>query len=192
MVLTRVDRYINFYWGTGDRGIDGVDFEPEVYVGRIPVYDNDFTTLDNILQKIIDYEQEIAPAWRQSFLFAAVDLWEDLSDYQLGEALKSGFTDPLVFTSYRAYESDYGIVPPPECPIINPPDTDPASPCNMLGEWANGGGYALVAWSTHGGSTIASQLIQSIDNSNLDNTTPSFTFQGSCLNGYPEVANNLG
>jgi Mg-chelatase subunit ChlD len=190
--LTRVDNRINFYWGTGDRGPGGVDFDPELYVGRIPVYNADYATLDGILQKIIDYETVATPAWRRKFLTANVYLWDTDSDWQLGEALKNDFADPLGFTTYRVYESDFGLVPPPECPAINPPDTDPAAPCNMLQQWANGGGYGLVTWSTHGSPDSASQLIASTDCSSLDDTTPAFTFQGSCLNGYPENSDNLG
>ncbi|MBV7331558.1 VWA domain-containing protein [Chloroflexi bacterium TSY] len=191
-VLTRVDPIIDFYWGTGDKGLGGVDFAHEVYVGRIPVYNDDYATLDDILQKLIDYETGVPSAWRESFLMAAVELWEDQSDYHLGEALKTDFADPMGFTTYRVYEDDFGIVPAPECPTINAVDADPATPCNMLGEWANGGGYGLLVWSTHGGATSASHLMSSNDRVNLNDATPAFTFQGSCLNGYPENDNNLG
>lgn len=191
-VLNRVDNTINFVWGTGDRGVGGVDFDPELFVGRIPVYTADYDALDVILQKIIDYETGVPPAWRRSLLTANVELWPDQSDYLLGEALKADFADPLGYTTYRIYESDFGIVPAPECPAINPKDADPAAPCNMLGEWTNGGGYGLLTWSTHGGMTSASHLIASAENTHLNDNTPVFTFQGSCLNGYPEMANNLG
>ena len=195
-VLTRVDPQINFYcWGTGDKGPGGVDFDPEVFVGRIPVYSDDYPALDGldgILQNIIDYETGAPPAWRKSFLTAAVDMKPGKSDYELGEALRKDFADPLGFTTYRVYESDFGLVPAPECPSINAKDPDPTAPCNMLREWANGGGYGVVTWSTHGGPTSASHLIASADNVHLDETTPAFTFQGSCTNGNPEVANNLG
>lgn len=33
----------------------GVDFYPEVFVGRIPVYDEDYTTLDNILESVMNH-----------------------------------------------------------------------------------------------------------------------------------------
>lgn len=192
-VLVRVDPTINFYWGTGDDGPGGVDFTPDLYVGRIPVYGGDYITLNNILQKIIDYESEISiPAWRRKLLFAAAYLWEPSSDYQLGEALKEDFANPLGFSTYRAYESDFGLAPPPECPAINTPDPDPAAPCNMLQEMVNGGGYGCVGWSTHGGQTGASHLINSTHCSSLDDTRPFFTFQGSCLNGYPDNSSNLG
>lgn len=192
LALTRVDSNISFYWGAGDRGPGGPDFEPEVYVGRIPVYNNNYVDLDTILQKIMDYESGVAPAWRKSFLNAAVTLWEDQSDYQLGEALKKDFADTMGFTTYRVYESDFGIVPAPECTVINPKSADPIAPCNMLGEWANSGGYGLVTWSTHGWASGASGLIESADSSSLDDSVPAFSFQGSCLNGYPENTNNLG
>lgn len=189
--LNRVDTTINFVWSTGDRGPGGVDFDPELFVGRIPVYGSDYAALDTILQKLIDYETAIPPAWRNNLLNASVELWPDQSDYQLGEALK-GFSDPLGYSSFRIYESDFGIVPSPECPAINTKDTDPAAPCNMLGEWVNSSGYGLLTWSTHGGSTSASHLIVSSDNTHLNDSTPAFTFQGSCLNGYPEISDNLG
>jgi hypothetical protein len=48
--LYRLDPGINFNWVTGDNGPGGVDFSPEVYVGRIPVYDNDVGQLDAILR----------------------------------------------------------------------------------------------------------------------------------------------
>lgn len=192
LALTRVDNTINFLWATGDRGIGGVDFDPELFVGRIPVYEADYSALDGILQKIIDYETGVPPAWRRSLLTANVELWPDQSDYELGEALKADFGDPLGYSTYRIYESDFGIVPAPECPTINTKDTDPTAPCNMLGEWANSSGYGLLTWSTHGGTMSASHLIASADNTHLNDATPVFTFQGSCLNGYPEVTNNLG
>jgi len=190
--LTRVDGTINFFWGHGDKGMGGVDFTPDVYIGRIPVYDADYPTLNNILQKIIDYETTAAPAWRKKFLTAAVYLWEPASDYKLGEALKANVATPLGFSTYRVYESDFGLVPLPECPTINPISNSPTAPCNMLGEWTNGGGYGLVNWSTHGWDSGASGLITSADCTSLNDTTPAFVFQGSCLNGLPEISGNLG
>ncbi len=39
----------------GEFGQDTVDFGPEVYVGRIPVYGGNYATLDNILNKFINF-----------------------------------------------------------------------------------------------------------------------------------------
>jgi hypothetical protein len=190
-VFTRVDPQISFFWGSGDNGPGGVDFEPEVFVGRIPVY-KDIAALDSILRKTISYGNQARAAWRNTFLTADVELWNDQSDYQMSEALKSNFADPLGFTTYRAYEANVTLEPPPECLGIHTPDTDPAAPCNMLGRWANTSGVGLVTWSTHGWTDYAKDLMVSADAVHLRDAVPAFVFQGSCLNGYPEQADNLG
>ncbi|HUX53265.1 MAG TPA: C25 family cysteine peptidase [Williamwhitmania sp.] len=190
--LTRIDPTIQFFWGTGDRGIGGIDFTPEIYVGRIPVYNNDYTTLNSIFHKIINYQgEQVIPEWRRKLLFAAVNLWA-CGDNALGESLKKDFADPLGFSTYRVYEEDYGYVPAPECDTINPANPSSTAPCNMLGELTNGGGYGFLGWSTHGSTTSASKLLSSAQCVNLVDSLPFFTFQGSCLNGYPESATNLG
>jgi hypothetical protein len=188
-----------FYWGAGDRGPGGMDFAPEVYVGRIPVYPprnngdvGPYETLDRILQKIIDYETTPSQAWKRNFLTANVNLRSDYSDYRFAELLKSSYADPLGFFTYRIYESDYGLDHPPECPAINTSTTNANAPCNMLQEWVNGEGYGVLTWSTHGSQTRAEQLIHSGNTSSLDDTKPTFTFQMSCENGYPENRSNLG
>jgi len=192
LALTRVDSTIDFYWGTGDKGTGGVDFEPEVYVGRIPVYNNNYTALDAILQKTIDYETGAPPAWRDSFMDADVILWNNKSDYQIGATLKKDVADPLGFSTYRVYESNVSVTPAPECNAINAISTSPTAPCNMLGEWANSGGYGLVTWSTHGWQEGAVGLITSANTTSLNGSSPAFVFQGSCENGWPEDATNLG
>lgn len=192
LVLARPDQNINFFWGTGDKGPGGPDFAAEVYVGRIPLYDTNYSELNKILQKIIDYQSvPVIPEWRRNVMFAAVNLWE-CGDNELGQSIKSDIADPLGYMMYRIYEDDYGYSPPPECPRINPSNVNPSAPCNMLGGLVNGPGYAFLGWSTHGSETDASGLISSSQTANLDNGKPFFTFQGSCLNGYPENHNNLG
>jgi len=56
-------------------GPRGVDFTPEVYVGRIPVYGGDYASLDAILRKIIAYETDSAAAWRGRLL--SLRQWPD-------------------------------------------------------------------------------------------------------------------
>ena len=194
-VFKSFDSRINMYWGTGDRGPDGVDFSPEVYVGRIPVYDNDYAQLDLILQKVIDYESiQSIPQWRRNLMFAAVYLFGEepdrTSDYKLGEQLRTDYADPLLFGTYRAYEEDFGLDPLPDCASINTPDIDPAAPCNMLGELV-AEDYGVVGWSTHGWRTYAAGLIDRTHAVDLDNAHPFFTFQGSCQTAWPEDKNNL-
>ena len=60
---------INFIWGTGDRHTNGPQNDADVWVGRIPVYDNDYEELDSILGKIIQYETDPGDiSWRESIL----------------------------------------------------------------------------------------------------------------------------
>ena len=201
--LTRVDPTVSFYWWTDDGGPGGVDFTPEVYVGRIPVYGGDYAGLDVILQKIIDYESvAVIPAWRRNALFGLAYLWDPGSDWELGEAILNDYAKELGFGFYRHYEENTGVTPeaspvighPPAFPP-HPPDPDPAALDNMLKEWVNNNvhpGYGVVVWSTHGSSAGASGLMSSALCTHLDDARPAFVFQGSCLNGYPESANNLG
>ena len=47
----------------------GINAEAEVYVGRIPTYNNSIDGLDDILQKTIEYENNKNISWRKSGLF---------------------------------------------------------------------------------------------------------------------------
>lgn len=201
--LTRTDPEIRFTWEAGDRGPGGVDFTPDVYVGRIPVYGADYAALDHILEKTINYESATTiPAWRRNILFGVAYLWDPDSDWQLGESILADFGNALHFGHYRHYEDLTGAAP--ECsPVIghppafppHPPNPDPAAPDNMLKEWVlhtTHPGYGVVVWSTHGSTSGASGLMSSALCIHLDDNQPAFTFQGSCLNGYPDEANNLG
>jgi hypothetical protein len=50
----------------------------------------------------------------------------------------------------------------------------------------------MVVWATHGSAGGASHVFDNTLTSHLDDTKPAQAFQASCLNGYPENANNLG
>ena len=81
------DLYFGEY--NDDRGIGGVDFDAEVYVGRIPVYGSDYAILDNILQKLITYETEVGDlSWRKKAL-----LPEAMSNYANEDGIAWGRTD---------------------------------------------------------------------------------------------------
>jgi hypothetical protein len=172
---------INFLWGTGDEGPGGPETGAEVYVGRIPVYSNNYTQLDKILEKIIKYETEPGSlAWRKSILLPMEPMDENTPCAHLGEGIKNDLADPMGFTSYRIYEEDY-----------NPPTPDlwPCNPNNVLNEWKNG--YGMVTWATHGGQEGASDIFETALCPQLDDTKPSFTMQTSCNTGWPENPNNL-
>jgi hypothetical protein len=202
------------YANTGDGGSGGVDFVPEVYVGRIPVYENNYSQLDEILLKTINYENETitgAPSWRNTIMYAAPWLNEDKSNYKIGEFIKADYVDSssgssLGYEIHRFYEDNFDVNP--ECEGINDKTTDCISfdfcECNMLQSWIWGSfggygkwrtlpsGYGVVFWNTHGSSKNASHLINSSDTTYLSNSRPSFVLSMSCNTGNPENQNNLG
>ena len=90
---------------------DGIDYDPEVMVGRLGVYDTtpeEILALDGMLQKIIDYETA-APyqmAWRKHLLIMRSLMNgnygqpEDLEEHFYHTTMKPLLPD---FTCYRAY-----------------------------------------------------------------------------------------
>ena len=196
-----------------DMGAGGVDFSPEVYVGRIPVYDSDYSTLDDILQKIIDYETTGDPNWRKrAILPLAITNFENedndgflrTDSAELGQDMITGYLNSEGFTSYTLYEKDG----------LNPsiyPCNIPLNEDNLINEWQNG--YGIACWSGHGNESDVYRKIWSWDDGDgipesselssslaffniydclsLNNARPSFIFQAACLNGYPENSDNL-
>ncbi|MBN2098973.1 MAG: hypothetical protein JW753_05180, partial [Dehalococcoidia bacterium] len=176
----------------------GVDFSPEVYVGRIPVYGSDYTTLDSILLKTIDYESEPSAsiAWRRNALMPMCFNYSGYDGAQLAEQMKDDYLDATSFSSWRMYQQGSGA-----CSL----NSSFASEEELRGgtvvrdRWA-GTEYGIVAWWGHGDATSAAvgysgcwdgTLMNSTYSSSLDDTHPAFTFQCSCTNGYPENSSNL-
>jgi len=204
----------------GDRGDGGVDFFPEVYVGRIPVYNNDYATLDNILQKIINYENASGDlSWRKKMLLPmAISNYEnedntglprtdgrDLPKYVIENYLQlNGF-------SYYVFYEKEGLDPVPDTAPYDNPSHIGISEENVINEWNKG--YGCVFWWGHGNSSgvfrkywstddgdgvpessemAGASFFYNSDCSQLDDTKPSIVYQSSCLNGYPEDSDNLG
>jgi hypothetical protein len=201
-------------WGHDYPVSGGVDFSPEVYVGRIPVYSADYTTLNTILQKIIDYETAGSVSWRKSILmpmgFQHPETWPDDPGYdpydgaQLGEQMRDDYLNANSYTSWRMYQQGNGA-----CGL----DSSYTSEQELRGgtvvrtRWA-ANDYGIVCWWGHGNPTQTivgydyypsyppspcndGLLFQSSYCSSLDDNHPSFTYQCSCTNGYPENNNNL-
>ncbi|MGM0771983.1 MAG: C25 family cysteine peptidase, partial [Halobacteriota archaeon] len=178
---TTVDQEVDFIWGTGDIGPSDPDYTPEVYVGRIPVYNDDYEQLDKILRKIINYETDPGDiSWRESILLPMVEMSPTTFSGGLGEAIKTDVADHCGYSYYRIYEpEDAGF-----SPELTPPTID-----NVKNEWKNG--YGMVTWHTHGGEEGASYVMNTANVGALDDTKPSFTMQASCHNAWPENPNNL-
>jgi len=165
-----------------DFGAGGIDRFPELIVGRIPYYGT-MADLDSILQKSVDYESGvIGGAWVRNVLMSAKPSDASTPGYHLFEAIKQDAVEPAGLESTRVYEQTYGINPPP--------DYTPCNYSNVIAAWQQHAGFHF--WWTHGSATTAQDIITSSDCWQLDDHYPSFTFQCSCENGYPENSGNLG
>jgi hypothetical protein len=186
----------------------GVDFAQEVYVGRIPVYSTDYTALDNILQKMIDYENESASSrtWRCKALLPMSYSEAGYDGGQLAEQMKDDYLDPTCYSSHRMYQQGNGPCGDnsgytSEEELRGSPGAYPAGQDTVQNEWTNDSVYGIVCWWAHGSATSATvgygatcwdgTLFQSGYCASLDDNYPAFTYQCSCNNGWPEVANNL-
>jgi hypothetical protein len=175
----------------------GVNFTPEVFVGRIPVYDESYDDLDHILRKTIDYEREsVDLEYRTKVLLpmSFVKTWFDHA--RLGEQIVSSVLIPHNFSYWRMYQqgssfrfldSEY----PSEEELLD----------GVVKERWSKEPFGIVCWVGHGDEAMArigtsmfpaGTLFSRDDCHYLDDTHPAFTFQISCLNGKPEVSDNLG
>jgi hypothetical protein len=177
--ITRKDPEVKFFWGSGDTGPNDPDHHAEVKVGRIPVYNDDYQQLDEILRKIIDYETDPDDiSWRKSLLLPMVPMDDSTPSWGLGEALKDDVAIPKGFSYYRIYNEDYSSSGGPT------PEAWPCNYTNTYNEWKNG--YGMVSWHTHGNEVKGSSVMHNNYIHHLDDSKPAFTFQASCLNSKPE------
>jgi hypothetical protein len=186
----------------GELGQDGVDWVPELCIGRIPW--SDPTTVQTILQKIIEFERNDAVWKKQGLLAGAMSNYKNedyLCDVQTdGAALMEILRDD-VFQGNPAitmYEKE-GLQPSRySCDI-------PLSEDNLNQEW-NSGSYGCVTWWSHGSSSSASrkwwawddgdnvpeynefwwQKFISATNHPLNQDRQPMVFANACNNGYPE------
>lgn len=170
------------YYGDeeADFGPGGIDRLADVIVGRIP-FSGDFTALDSILQKTMSYENAQPAAWMRNVLLSMKPSDSSTPGYQLGEAIKNDVLTPASMNAVRVYDSNYGLSPAPEYV--------PCSYGNVISAWQQHAGFHF--WWTHGNENTAIEVLNGPNVQNLDDTYPAFTFQCSCLNGYPERTDAL-
>lgn len=165
----------------GDWGTGGIDRYYEVIVGRIPHYG--YTEeIDEILARTMDYERRTLAegAWRKQILLPMEPSDDSTPGYHLGEEIKDDFVVPAGWGYHRIYDGEYGLTPPAE--------TIPCNKGNVLNAWlATDPG--LTIWWTHGSSSSASDVMDSIGATYLDPNVPAMTFQVSCHNSRPEGVN---
>ncbi len=183
----------------GDKGLDisnniyGVNFLPEVIIGRIPVYDNNIYYLDSILDKSINYQYITDVKWRKN-LFMNYDLKVGHDLWKVSEAINK-LCDSNSFNSFRIYSKNYGGDTLNQNNLLIIPVSDIRID-STIKIW-NSGFYGLFDWHTHGTAHDASGVITSWPfypnktTNMLSRNYPSFVFQSSCLNAYPEDSINL-
>ncbi|NCC53222.1 MAG: hypothetical protein EOM20_18700, partial [Spartobacteria bacterium] len=181
------------YGTTNDGGAGGVDFLPEVYVGRFPVYGTDYVSLSNIIAKSIRYEMSVATNWRTSAL-----LPESYSDTNgtdgayLGEHMRTNYLEGAGFDTYTMYQQGslqayYDSVFDSDEELLNyaVPNHWRANPYGLVCWWAHG-------WSQGAAINGGGTLMSSTKCSELDDRTPSLVYMASCTCSDPDVSNNLG
>ncbi len=180
-----------------DTGTGGVDFTAEVYVGRIPVYSAAYSTLDNILQKIIDYEKESGPiAWRKSILLPMGFQSPGYDGAPLAEQMRDDYLTAGGFSSWRQYQQGSAFASDNS---IYTSEEELRGDTIVRNRWA-ANDYGIVCWWGHGSQihTVVGyspnwdgNLFYYTYCSSLDDDHPSFTYQCSCTNAYPENSSNL-
>ena len=188
----------------------GVDLTHEVYVGRIPVYDANYTALDSILQKIISYETSGDTSWRKNILMPMGFQYPiggpsngPYDGAVLGEQMRIDYLDDNSLDYWRMYQQGSGA-----CGLnsIYTSEQELRGGTVVRDRWSVDD-YGIVCWWGHGNPTQAvvgygsysyqpspcndGLLFDSPSSSSLDDSHPSFTYQCSCLNSYPEDSNNL-
>lgn len=129
----------------------GVDFTPEVYVGRIPVYYANYAMLDSILQKIIDYETSSSTSWRKSALLPMSFSDSSTDGARLSQQMRDDYLNVNGYSSWRMYQQ--GSVGTCANSVYS-------SEQELLGgtvvrdRWA-ADDYGIMCWWGHGGPTQA-------------------------------------
>ncbi len=150
----------------GDTGYGGVDLTPELYVGRIPVYNNNTDRLDDILRFTMDYELQQDIEWRSKVLLPnpISDFSHEMDHGDNGgeEEVNRGFTVDGAKYAERM-KSDFLNASNKLQPFslydnrgAEPSKYDPDrtfSTQNVCDEWSKG--YGITSWWAHGNSSSA-------------------------------------
>lgn len=167
-----------------DDGAGGVDFVPEVIVGRIPVYTaTDWKPVfSNIVRKIIRYETEGDISWRKIALLP--ESWSDpyTDGAYVAEHMKSNYLQPKGYAAYTLYQQGNA----PGHPEFNSSfwSCEDLRGDRVVNHWKNNS-YGLVFWWAHGWSHGAAvhydgSLFTSEQCWQLNNAKPAVVFMCSC------------
>lgn len=210
-----IDKDQDFVVGEPEDGTTSYDYT--FVVGRIPVYKNSFTKLDNILKRTVEYietEENYSPRKLKYLFPSAISYYE----HQDGEARMpkmdgAYITEYLINNLFTEKYSVHGLV---EKDGLSPSEFTqyPAlNNSNIIKEW-NSINPILVFWQGHGLKDSSYRTVWRRDSDNdgipdsypefsspafinstetkaLSGAEPSFVFQGSCLNGDIDYYDNI-
>jgi fibronectin type 3 domain-containing protein len=190
----------------------GIDLWADVIVGRIPLAKKnprDYAGLDAILKKTMDYQNGLHHGdWQRSVLlpisFFKGDIIAGMWDTAgLGEQIEDFELTTRGFSSWKMYMQ--GTNPCAYDSIYNSDEEllDGATLTRLQTS-----PFGVILWYGHGSATDAligcgtgrfgepydcwsGRILNVADTASLDNDHPAFVFQVSCLNGQPEVPDNL-
>ena len=201
-----------------DDGAGCVNFEPELYVGRLPVYGGDAGELDQLLARALDRDLEEQTTYRGDVLFPAALFGVAGTSYPTGgeypdnqdgacivDALYLELPPSFQEGTHRLYE-DAGLV-------TSAYDHEgPLERDEVVDRWNDGRG--IVVWCGHGSPTGVYRtywdnddngdgtaddsecsyppFLESDDAGDLQGAPGAFTWHVSCSNGQPEQRNNIG
>ncbi len=208
------NRYGEFGTGLNPQD-DGVDFRAEIYVGRIPVYDEEYSALDEILKRIRTHHNQTYAEKTNILLPMAISNYEneDFSGYNktdgqnFPEQLYTNVLEPLNMNDTVLYEqAGINATDPSAFHYDEGLTADTFRDNFNAGQgavmwWGHGsdaGAYRKY-WESDDGDTVPEDFemewetfIKTTTVSALDNDVPAFIYQSSCNNGNPENPNNLG
>ncbi len=161
---------------------DPIDFYAEVNVGRIPF--STPTTVYDICDKSVDYEQTNDPTFKKNILLLGAYFWDDTDNAVLMEAISSNpwmsdWTKTRMYEQgHSSYSSDYDL---------NIGNVNSVWPSNT---------YAYVDWAGHGSPTSAhimyskgSAFVNTGTCSYLNDDYPAIIFADACSNHETEQFN---
>jgi hypothetical protein len=208
-----------YNFDTMDVGNGVVDFVPELYVGRIPTYSDGAIAVDDILASIIAYEEETEVGdlkWRRRMMLpnSIYFFLNQYGDYTprwdgatVGEWFISEQLEPRGMDWTTLYEKEGLDHSQFECHF-------PVDDYNTVDQWVRG--YGFVFWTGHGSSEGVYRTVWYSDDGEppngipdyqemgspgfmstsylymIEEAPPPFVVHGSCSNGEPETASNLG
>lgn len=162
-------------WESSDFATSGgVDLDAEVSVGRIPVYENNYSTLDRILAKLVIDEGGRLVQNKILLPMVPMDNNNTTPAYDIGEAILNDIATPSNFSTYRIYDNNYSL--------LEYPDITPCNPNNVVDAW-NNNNFDMATWMSHGVWRYANYILDvKFQIQDLNKTIP-IIFAASCSVG---------